>query len=177
MLLFNLAFLTNPDGIAIGFPMVSVIIAGFATGLKEEVFFRGFAFIRNGEPSPRDTVFLTTICFSLMHLLNLLSGFTIQQVEFTIIIAVMYGLSFGMMRIVTGSIAWGVLIHGAVDATVPLVNDGSRTYQVLAALLMMTTLVAGFIVFFAHPAMRKTGNANPIADAARCVGEEKESAK
>ena len=176
MLFFNLAFLTNPDGIAIGFPMASVIIAGFATGLKEEVFFRGFAFIRNGEPTPRDTVFLTTICFSLMHLLNLLSGRTIQQVEFTVILAFAYGLSFGMMRIVTGSIAWGVLIHGAVDATVPFVNDGSRTYQVLAALFMLTTVVAAFIVFFTHPAMRKTGNANPIADAARCDGEAKQGA-
>ena len=176
-ILFNLAFLTNPDGIAIGFPMASLIIKGFSTGLKEEVFFRGFAFIRNGEPTPRDTVFLTTICFSLMHLLNLLSDGTTLQVEFTVILAFAYGLSFGMMRLVTGSIAWGVLIHGAVDATVPLVNDSSRTYQVLAALLMLITLVAAFIVFFAHPAMRKKGNADSIADAARCVGEEKENAK
>jgi hypothetical protein len=109
--------------------------------------------------------------------LNLLSDGTTLQVEFTVILAFAYGLSFGMMRLVTGSIAWGVLIHGAVDATVPLVNDSSRTYQVLAALLMLITLVAAFIVFFAHPAMRKKGSADSIADAARCVGEEKENAK
>ena len=164
--LFNLAFLTNPHGIRIGFPMVTLIIGGFLTGFKEELFFRGFAFIRAGEPTPRDTVFLTTICFSLMHFLNLLSGDTINQVEFTLCFSFAFGLAAGMIRIVTGSIAWGVLIHGAVDAVLPFANTGSRAYQISAALFMLTITVAGFIVFFTHPAMRKKANADSITDAA-----------
>jgi len=146
--------------------MASLIIGGFATGLQEELFFRGFAFIKAGEPKPRDTVFLTTICFSLMHILHLLSGDTMDQVEFAVCFAFAFGLAMGMIRIVTGSIAWCVLFHGAVDATLPFANTNSRAYQVSAAIFMLTTLVAGFIVFWVHPAMHKTGNAIPIADAA-----------
>jgi len=162
----NLAFFTHPQCISGGFSMASLIIGGFATGFKEELFFRGFAFMRAGEPSPRDTVFLTTICFSLMHFLNLLSGDTMDQVAFTICFSFALGLALGMIRIVTGSIAWCVLIHGAVDAALPFANTDSRAYQISAALVMFTTVVASFIVFFTHPSMRKTGNANPIADAA-----------
>jgi len=161
----NLAFLAKPDGIAIGFPMASLIIGGFATGFKEELFFRDFAFMRGGESTPRITVLVTAVCFSLMHLLHFLSGETTLLVGFDVYVAFALGLSFGVMRIATGSIAWGVLIHGAVDATLSIADTGSRAYQISAALFMVTTFVAGFTVFFAHPAMRKTGNTNTIADA------------
>jgi membrane protease YdiL (CAAX protease family) len=153
-LLINLAFLGNPDGISVGFPMASLIIEGFATGFKEEFFFRGLAFIRGGESTPRDTVLLTAVCFSLMHLLNFLSGQTERQVEFAVCLAFAYGLSFGVIRVATGSIAWGVLIHGAVDATVPFAKADSRTFEVSAALFMLATSVAGFILLYAHPSMR-----------------------
>jgi membrane protease YdiL (CAAX protease family) len=124
---FNLAFLGNTDGIGIGFPMASLIIEGFATGFKEELFFRGFAFARGGESTPRETVLLTAICFSLMHLLNFFSGWTMLEVVFSLCLTFAFGLSFGVMRLATGSIAWGVLIHGAMDATGPFVNKDSRT--------------------------------------------------
>jgi membrane protease YdiL (CAAX protease family) len=173
----NLAFVTHPQCIGSGFQIATLIIGGFATGLQEELFFRGFAFFRAGEPKPRDTVFLTTICFSLMHLLHFLSGDTMLQVEFALCFSFAFGLALGIIRIVTGSIAWGVLIHGTVDATLPFANTDSRAYQISAAFLMFTILVAAYIVFLAHPAMRKVSNANSIADAARCVGEKKANAK
>ena len=155
----NLAFLANPDGVRIGFPMVLLIIGGFATGFKEELFFRGFSFIGGGESTPRTTVLVSAVFFALMHLLHFMSGETTMGVAFDLYVAFAMGLSFGVIRIATGSIAWGVLIHGAVDAALSFANTDSRAYQISGALFMFTTLVAASIVFFAHPAMRKKKNA------------------
>lgn len=150
----NCAFMTNPLGLSFGLPALSLILFGFTTGIIEEVCLRGFAFAKGGERTPRYTVLLSSLFFGLSHLANLKAGEPLGIVIATVFLAISTGIIFGLIRVITGSIFWCVILHGAIDATYFFSNPESEIYQNLAFGVVMMTAVVSFVCVFVHPKMR-----------------------
>ena len=86
-----------------------------ATGIFEELVFRGYAFRRSALSHPRLVIFTSATCFALMHFINLTNQ-PLRTVLDNIPLAFAIGLDFGVIRLVSGSVAWCMLVHGAIDS-------------------------------------------------------------
>jgi len=156
----------------------SLVILGLlclAIGVNEEVFFRGFAFLGGGDRHPRYTVLLSSLAFSLMHL-NVARGDSLTAVLSMLQFTFACGMGYGVVRIVTGSIAWGVLFHFFVNLAVYIFPNhtlrltlttskqglchalaaffASNPEVVLVAVLIAPALISSIVVLICHPAMK-----------------------
>ena len=161
----------------------SLVILGLfclAIGVSEEVFFRGFAFLGGGDRHPRYTVLLSSLAFSLMHLNGATGDFltaVLPTLQFTFVV----GMGLGVVRIVTGSIAWGVVVHFFIDFALYIFPQGRVSLQlafdqkpglfhalltfivinlpgvlmvVLMEVLIAIALISSIVVLIWHPAMK-----------------------
>lgn len=153
--MLNLVFFTKPPGNPGWISLASLALGGFAVGINEEIFLRGFAFARHGESTPRFTVVLTALVFGLLHLFNLTTGVNPGEVVGMVIIATEIGLIFGVIRIATGSILWCAILHGLIDATFEFTGADVGNDQGSGAVMALIMLVVGVVLVVFHPAMKK----------------------
>ena len=125
---------------------------GMAAGIFEELVFRGYAFRRSSLSRPRLVIFTSATCFALMHFINLTNQ-PLRAVLDNIPLAFAIGLGFGIIRLVSGSVAWCMLVHGAIDSARGwFILD--VTYQKLFLIAGATTFIASLLVLYLHPRMR-----------------------
>jgi len=139
------------------FPAVlaaALVLDGLAIGFMEEFLFRGVAFLGEPEASPKATVFLSALVFSLLHLMGLTTGADPHEVQRLVVFAFPAGITFGIIRMATGSIAWPVVLHGLIDATGYLAYPQAAPVGRLGAGLVAFSAVATGVLFFVHPAMK-----------------------
>lgn len=96
-------------------PACGLVWMGLAIGVFEELVFRGYAFRNSPERQAGQVVIISAVLFMALHLLNLRHQ-SLPMVLASLPFVFALGVGFGIVRIVTGSLAWCMLLHGAVDA-------------------------------------------------------------
>jgi membrane protease YdiL (CAAX protease family) len=153
----------DPSHLATGIPLLMLVLINLGVGLKEEIFFRGFAFLGGGLNHPRYTVFLTSLVFGLLHWKALEGGDWKTFVWLQLLGAFILGLIFGIIRVATGSLFWPVLLHMFIDLISVLSPEteaitkflGDRhAFTMATQIFSITMLISTVIVIFRHPAMK-----------------------
>ena len=94
-----------------------LLIAAINPGLFEEIGFRGILFSNLERKYKRSgAVILSAIFFGLFHLGSLTIGEDPMIVIFFVIMATMFGLAWGYMRLKTESIIPSIIVHYLIDA-------------------------------------------------------------
>ena len=123
-----------------------------SVGILEELVFRGYAFRRVPEAHPRLVVLTSAACFTLVHLVNAIdSPVALELAKFPFIFAC--GLSFGIVRMVSGSLAWSMLAHGAVNASSALAMTGGTRMKMLPFIVAIVGIGA-VTTLCLHPKFR-----------------------
>ena len=89
-----------------------------AVGVFEELVIRGYAFRRVPRAHPRFVVLTSAFCFSLMHLPWVFER-PMADVLHQLVFALVVGIALGIIRLASGSLAWCMLLHGAINAAKP----------------------------------------------------------
>ncbi len=130
---------------------------GVATGVFEELVCRGYAFRRVPETHPRLVVLASAFCFALVHLPWLAErplAAVLQQMVFAAVV----GTALGIIRMISGSLGWCMLLHGAINAAQPADVPGLKQYtpyvMILVAIASILTLCRHSIFRARLPARR-----------------------
>ena len=125
---------------------------GMATGVFEELIIRGYAFRRLPHVHPRLVVITSAFCFSLIHAAWLLDGRPVVAVLSNVAFALIVGLALSLIRMISGSLAWCMFLHGAINAAFTADVPGvlRSTFYVLA----LTAMASG-AVLWRHPVFRR----------------------
>ena len=148
----NLVFFVRlPEGLTWRMPLI-LVWYGLAIGVLEELVFRGYAFRGSPQTHPRLVVLTSATCFALAHFLNLFHE-TLADVLLNFPFVFALGLGLGVIRMASGSLAWCMLLHGAIDVS----SEFSKTdgaYQKMYPFAAGTFLVATILTFCLHPKLR-----------------------
>ena len=128
----------------------------FMVALAEEVVFRGYAFCRIPQEHPRLVVLATAAGFASSHLVNI-AAFPLKAVLWSLPHLFAMGLSFGIVRMVSGSLAWCIVIHTALNAARPL---NSQFLNQMTPYKTALTLAAAVAVLCLHPIFRSSSPAD-----------------
>lgn len=138
------------------FPFPIPLLAHFALAFNgvvpavvEELVFRGYAFRWLPESHPRLVVLTSTAAFTLIHLVNV-SHSSLASVLATFPFVFAVGLSLGVTRMASGSLAWSMLAHGAVNASSALAMTGG-TREKMLPFVAAIILTGAVMAFFFHP--------------------------
>ena len=153
------------------FPVSIPLLAHFTLACEavlpavvEELVFRGYAFRRFPKAHPRLVVLTSSACFTLVHLVNVGTG-SVASVLATFPFVFACGLSFGVIRMASGSLAWCMLAHGAVNASSALAMTGGPREQMLPFVTAIVGIGA-VTTFCLHPKLRS----RPLTpDAPKCA--------
>jgi membrane protease YdiL (CAAX protease family) len=126
-----------------------LVCPGIMGGVLEELVFRGYAFRQFPQAHPRLVVLASAACFMLVHLTNAVDR-PITSVLATFPFVFAGGLIFGIIRMVSGSLAWCMLAHGAVNASSALAMTGGRRDEVLPFVVAIIGIGA-VTTFCFHP--------------------------
>ena len=135
-----------------GFPeghlWVQCFLVGMAIGTWEELIFRGYALSRC-EVHPRFALCVSALGFAFLHL---------GHAPANIITVFFVAIGFGILRVVSGSLGWCILIHGLTN--VPA--DGAQLPDWAIIPAVLTATVATLITLWHHPGLGKLrSSANP----------------
>ncbi|GCE16494.1 CPBP family intramembrane glutamic endopeptidase [Dictyobacter kobayashii] len=123
------------------------LIASLLVGFTEEGFFRGLL-LRSALPlGIWPSVLISSLLFALLHLSNVLAGFTWNYVIGQALFAFGLGVLFSALRLRTGSIWPGILLHAAKDFP-GLILLTINPRQVLSIPLNVALLGSGSTVLF-----------------------------
>lgn len=151
-------FYSNPEGSSFIWPVLIIILTSLAVGFFEEVFLRGFAFSFKGDATPRYTVILSSLVFGCLHFTNLTQGIPLGAIIGQVIFAFFIGIIFGVIRVITGSIAWCFLLHGFYNAAVEFANKDSEFVNLAGLIIALVLIIPGIVLVFAHPKMRQNNS-------------------
>lgn len=137
------------------FAIVQYAIYGAATGLIEEVCFRGIAFLGDPALQPKVAVATSTVAFVAIHLVGIALGFPLQRIVQTMAFAIPMGVLFGVIRLATGSLAWPALLHMAINASsyAGIASGFPATRTPAGNVLFASMTLCACIAFCAHPSM------------------------
>lgn len=128
-----------------GFPddrtWLQTVMVGMAVGAWEELIFRGYALSRCAV-HPRFAICISALVFGLFHL---------GQPLPLMLTASVVGIGFGILRVVSGSLAACMLIHGLTDA----LSDGANPPDWAAIPVALATTIATVLALWHHPQLRK----------------------
>ena len=108
---------------------------------------------------PRFVICASALLFALMHLLNLRVS-PLSNVLVEMLVAFILGLGFGIVRLVSGSLGWCILVHGLVDASFYFTTQTAR-YHVVSAIELLVVCLVTPVVLWRHPSLRTVSNSVP----------------
>ena len=121
--------------------------AMIATGIAEELLFRGFLFRAMSRQNPRAAVILVSILFGAGHLMNLFngSGMTLLETICQVFYAIAVGFLFVAVLIRSGSLIPCMIAHAAFNALSVFANNPMQEkYQIpISVSLCVISLAAG----------------------------------
>ena len=99
--------------------LLSLLALGIAVGFCEELMSRGLLLTAFRSRFPEVWVWLlTSVLFGAMHLVNAALGAPVVNTLGQVVLAAMTGTSFYIVRRVTGSLIWAMVLHGIWDISV-----------------------------------------------------------
>ena len=131
---------------------LSLVFRGMMGGVLEELVFRDYAFRRFPQAHPRLVVLTSAAFFVLVHLTNATHR-PITSVLATFPFVFARGLIFGIIRMVSGSLAWCMLAHGAVNASSALAMTGGPREKMVPFVTAIIG-VGAVTTFCLHPKLR-----------------------
>lgn len=154
------------DGVFFAASIVLLLV-----GFTEELTTRGLLLVGLRSRLPEVWVwFLTSALFGLMHLVNAFSGqdltSTLRQVAF----AFGAGTIFYILRRVTGSLVWAMVLHGFWDFSTFAVTHGTPgPFAALSGVLEILAIVLAFVgvAFVIRGADERIAGTNPAVHAGR----------
>lgn len=124
-----------------GFPQVSPgeILILLVAVLAEEIFFRGFLLQFLRRKIPKYAVVLSALLFALLHSINLLTGYSVMYVITQMILALICGIYWGLLRIRYRSLFPCIFAHGILN----LAGSASSDWNLLQFLpgLLLSCLI------------------------------------
>lgn len=144
--------------------LLAALALGVFVGFTEELSTRGLLLVGlRGSMAEVWAALISSICFGLMHGLNIFLGQSVASTIPQVGQATLLGLTFYILRRVTGSLIWAMLLHGAWDFsvfTLELAGDPS----VLALLQPVAGVLALiFFWFAARDAREAVGDREPAS--------------
>lgn len=134
--------------------LVSLIALGVLVGFCEELMARGLVLTSFRAGLAEVWVwFFTSLLFGLMHMLNVLLGAPFQGTINQVGLAFASGTAFYILRRVTGSLIWAMVLHGMWDVSVFAVGFAPKE-QSFAPLLVF--LVAALSLAFVYWVIKGT---------------------
>lgn len=140
---------TDWGNLTIGFVLVALAMGAFV-GFAEELVCRGVLLVGLRRNLQEVAVWaLTCLMFGVMHGLNIFLGAPVAGTVVQIVLAVMQGSSFYIIRRYTGSLVWAMLLHGLWDVAVTVQAKSGGADDPFFALMYVAgvlALVGGFVV-------------------------------
>ncbi|GEM00204.1 CPBP family intramembrane glutamic endopeptidase [Cellulomonas terrae] len=148
--LFVIALIGNLAGITWSAATMDFILAALALGVfvgfAEELTTRGLLLVGlRGSVAEVWAALISSLCFGLMHGINIFLGQSVADTLPQVGQAFLLGLTFYILRRVTGSLVWAMVLHGAWDFSVFMIGEAGGSNP-LGALSLLTGLLA--LVFF-----------------------------
>lgn len=135
--------------------LLAMVLLGACVGFTEEIATRGLAvkIIRDAGHGEKFVAFLSSLLFSLMHLVNLISGMTLTTVASTVVYTFAFGMCMYLTMRVTGTIWAAIVLHGLTDPSTFLATGGidesviiqDSGATMLGALLTVVLIAFGFV--------------------------------
>jgi len=130
------------------FPNTAMIlklgILALAVGLIEEIFFRGILLYWLRKLSYGQQIFYSATIFSLVHSLNLLSGFDISIVVLHLFVAFTIGMLLAILRLKDKSLVLVIITHVLINYSDFLFN-GARGERLLTTQMFLEWVVPSMI--------------------------------
>lgn len=106
--------------------VIAIYLTGLCIGFAEELLTRGLAvnLLRKGGYSERVVMLLSSLIFSLLHSVNLLTGQPPLTVLVTMGFTFVFGVAMYLTLRVTGSLIWPMLLHAITDPSTMLAVGG-----------------------------------------------------
>ena len=115
--------------------LVAALALGLVVGFAEELVCRGVLLVGlRGSLREMWVWLLTCSLFGLMHGINILLGAPTVETAQQVLSALMQGSALYVLRRVTGSLVWAMILHGAWDFTI-LVHGEAGAGMIIARML------------------------------------------
>lgn len=129
--------------------VVPLLVLGILVGFNEELLTRGLLLVGLRASLREPWVwFVTSALFGLMHAANLFVGAPLQGTLQQIGLAFLGGTGFYIVRRVTGSLIWAMLLHGAWDFTTFASGHEASKYADLVLVIGTVAQVLALLVVF-----------------------------
>lgn len=124
--------------------LILVALTTFLVGLTEETMFRGIIF--HGATARFKTILgtiISSLIFGLLHFMNMLGGAGFGWTVSQVIHAASDGFMYAALRLVTGSLWPGIILHGLWDLSVSYVHTAVKAGGGAAAQNLTNLQVGG----------------------------------
>ncbi|KRC51613.1 hypothetical protein ASE16_00495 [Leifsonia sp. Root227] len=150
MLLVAFANLVNTDWSKFDASFIFALVAlGILVGFNEELMTRGLVLTAFRSRLPEGWVwFISSVLFGGMHLVNAALGAPIGSTLVQVLMAFASGTAFYIVRRVTGSLIWAMLLHGLWDVSVFAVGHASVGPAIANILAPVVGLLALAVVYW-----------------------------
>ncbi|MCU1420763.1 MAG: family intrarane metalloprotease [Microbacteriaceae bacterium] len=129
--------------------ILALVALGVLVGFNEEVMARGLVLTAFRSRLGEGWVwFLTSLLFGAMHVVNAALGAPLAQSLFQALIAFASGTSFYIVRRVTGSLVWAMVLHGLWDVSVFSVSHASVGTPFASFLTPVISVLALAVVYW-----------------------------
>ena len=129
--------------------ILALLSLGILVGFNEEVMARGLVLTAFRSRLGEGWVwFLTSVLFGAMHLVNAALGAPLGQSLLQAVLAFASGTSFYIVRRVTGSLIWAMLLHGLWDVSVFSVGHASLGTPFATVLTPVISVLALAVVYW-----------------------------
>ncbi|GEK21533.1 CPBP family intramembrane glutamic endopeptidase [Cellulomonas xylanilytica] len=144
--------------------VIAALALGVFVGFNEEMTSRGLLLVGlRGSTREIWVALISSLLFGLMHGVNIVLGQSVGETLPQVGQAFLLGLSFYILRRVTGSLAWAMLLHGAWDFSVFTLGETAGSNP-LTVLVLVAGVVALATFWFAARDARETAG-EPELDA------------
>ncbi len=143
----NTAIMTEPTNTIYIF-----VLDAISTGFLEELIFRFIIFnaILKSKKIHNNTIkaiIVSSIIFSLMHGLNIISGMPVNQVITQIGYSFLIGLLFASVYVLTNNIVYSMILHAIYNITGLFFVTLGTMYNRYDLITIISTILIGFIAF------------------------------
>ena len=129
--------------------ILALVALGVLVGFNEEIMARGLVLTAFRSRLPEGWVwFLSSLLFGLMHLVNAALGAPLAGSLTQAALAFASGTSFYIVRRVTGSLIWAMLLHGLWDVSVFSVGHAALGTPFASFLAPVIAILALVVVYW-----------------------------
>ncbi|MFC4613116.1 CPBP family intramembrane glutamic endopeptidase [Cellulomonas algicola] len=139
--------------------VVAALALGVFVGFTEELTTRGVLLVGlRGSTAEVWVALVSSLCFGLMHGINIVLGQSVADTIPQIGQAFLQGLTFYIVRRVTGSLVGAMVLHGAWDFSVFTLEQAGGTNPLAFLVIVAGVLSLVFFWFAARDADERTGD-------------------